>query len=95
MLALSLVALLLASAWAMCAAEAGELALSGETEWVGLDGLDTDAAFEDYVNRLFGIGQRPGLLRALSVRILGQLQELLEYRPAQQLSYLQVLCLLN
>jgi len=71
MLALSLVALLLASAWAMCAAEADELALPGETEWVGLDGLDTDAAFEDYVNRLFGIGQRPGLLRALSVRILG------------------------
>ena len=70
-LALALAALLLATLWAWCAAEADIPALPGETEQIGMDGLDTDAAFEDYVNRLFGIGQRPGLLRALSVRILG------------------------
>ena len=67
---LSMLALLVASLCALCAAEGLSLALPPEEEPFALDGLDSDAAFEGYVNQLFGI-EKPRTFLLRNVRPIG------------------------
>lgn len=68
-LVLSMIALLLAPLCALCTGEALSLELPPEEEQFQLGGLDSDEAFEGYVNQLFGIEKPRTLFRA--VRLIG------------------------